>query len=154
MSLTVNSEGQIRSREKDQAVLLLITIHPPGFEPVRFVDNTVNIISREMLFTALPLKIKITPDDGQTLQRITLTLDNISLELINWVRALTYPIPVTIETIFSGQPDIVEQSISDLIIKQIEYSAQSITATLFADDDFNQKIPSDTYNPLEFPGVF
>lgn len=154
MSLTVNSQNQIRSREKDQAVLLLITISPPGFDVVRIVDNTVDVTSNGNLFTALPLKVKITPDDGETLQRVTLTLDNISLELIDWVRTLTYPIPVTLETVFSGQLDVVEQSISDLIIKQIEYTSQTITATLFADDDFNQKIPSDTYNPLEFPGIF
>lgn len=154
MSLTVNAQGQIRSRETDQAVLLLVTISPDGFDPIYLVDNTVDITSRGQVYTALPLKVKITADDGETLQRVTLTLDNISLELINWVRQLTYPIPVVLETIFSGDPDIVEQSISDLIIKQIEYNAQSITATLFADDDFNQKVPSDTYNPIEFPGLF
>jgi hypothetical protein len=154
MSLSVNAQGQIRSRETDQAVLLLVTISPDGFDPVYLVNNTVDITSRGQVYTALPLTVKVTPDDGETLQRVTLTLDNISLELIDWVRTLTYPIPVVLETIFSGNPDVVEQSISDLIIKQIEYNVQSITATLFADDDFNQKLPSDTYNPLEFPGLF
>lgn len=154
MSLSINAEGQIRSRDKDQAVLLLVTISPSGFDPVRVVNNTVNITSRGNVFTALPLEIKITPDDGESLQKVTLTLDNINLDLINWIRTLTYPIPVVLETIFSGNTDIVEQSISDLIIKHIEYDSYQIKATLLADDDFNQKIPSDTYNSLEFPGLF
>ena len=154
MSISVNAEGQVRSRDKDQAVLMLVTISPSGFDTVRIVDNTVDITSRGQVYVALPLKVQITADDGETLQRITLTLDNISLDLITWVRSLTYPIPVTIETIFSKDPDTIEQSISDMVIKQIEYTSQNIVATLFADDDFNQKVPSDTYNPIEFPGLF
>ena len=74
--------------------------------------------------------------------------------MIEWVRTITDPIPVVLQTIFSGSPDSVEQQISDLVIRGIDYNAQTIEAKLLADDDLNQSVPSDTYNSNHFPGLF
>ena len=151
---SANAKQQITAREKDQAVLLLVTISPPGFPVVRVVNNLIDIVSNGNTFTALPITIDISPDDGKTLQTITMTLDNVSLEIIDWLRAVTDPIPVVIQTIFSDQPDVIEQQISDLVIRQAKYNVTTIEATLFASDDLNQLVPSDTYNSNHFPGLF
>lgn len=151
---SINAKNQITNADKDQAVLLLVTLSPPGFSVVRIVNNLVNITSNGNLFTAFPLSVKLSADDGKTLQTVKLVVTNVTLEMIEWFRSTVDPIPVTIQTIFSDQPDVIEQQISDLVIREIKYSAQTIEATLLADDDLNQSVPSDTYNSNHFPGLF
>jgi len=151
---SLNAKQQITAREKDQAVLMLLTIEPPGYPIVRIVSNLIDVTSNGSLFTAMPFYVDLSADDGKTLQTVKLTIDNVTLEMIEWVRTITDPIPVTIQTIFSGSPDIIEQQISDLIIRQIKYDSMKLEATLLADDDLNQLVPSDTYNSNDFPGLF
>jgi AAA+ superfamily predicted ATPase len=151
---SLNAKQQITAREKDQAVLLLVTIFPPGFPVIRIVNNLENITSNGEVFNAFPVRIDLSIDDGKTMQTVKMTIDNVTLEMIEWLRTVTSPIPVTIQTIFSGSPDIIEQQISDLIIRNIRYNAMTIEATLMADDDLNQKVPSDTFNNYDFPGLY
>lgn len=152
MTISNNATEQIRNRETKQAVLMLVTIYEGT--PLRLVNNLVDVVSRGNTFTAFPLSINVSADDGETLQTVNLVLDNVSLEMVDWIRTITSPVSVTIETIFSGDLNTVEQSISDLVIREISYNANTIIATLMADDDLNQKIPSDTFNSLDFPGLF
>jgi len=149
---SVNAQSQIRSRDKDQAVLMLITIYDGT--PVRLVNNLVDITSRGNVYTAMPLQVDTSPDDGETLQTVDLKIDNVSLEMIDWARTLVAPIQVSIELIFSGDTETVEQSISDLVIRSVQYDSMSIMAQLMADDDLNQLIPSDIYDAIGFPGLF
>lgn len=151
---SANAKQQITARDKEQAVLLLVTLSPPGFDVVRIVNNLVDITSNGEIFIALPLKVDLSVDDGKTLQTVKLTIDNVTLEMIEWVRSVTDPIPVLIQTIFSGEPDIIEQQISDLVIRNIKYDSHTIEGTLLADDDLNQTVPSDTYNSNHYPGLF
>lgn len=151
---SANAKSQIATVDKDQAVLLLVTILPPGFAAIRIVNNLVDIESNGQTFTAFPLSIELSADDGETLQSVRLKVDNVTLEMITWLRSITDPIPVILQTVFSDEPDIIEQQISDLVIREVKYDALNIEATLYADDDLNQAIPSDTYNSNEFPGLF
>lgn len=151
---SANAKQQITAREKDQAVLLLVTLFPPSFPIIRIVNNLEDVTSNGNVFTAFPVRIELSADDGKTLQTVKMTIDNVTLEMIEWLRSVTSPIPVTIQTIFSGSPDIIEQQISDLIIRSIKYNSMTIEATLFADDDLNQIVPSDTYNSNDFPGLY
>jgi len=151
---SLNAKQQITAREKEQAVLLLVTIYPPNINPIRIVNNLVDITSNGNLFTAFPVDVDLSADDGKTLQSVRLIIDNVTLEMIDWLRSSTDPMPVTLQTIFSGQPDVIEQQISDLVIRQIKYNSLTIEATLMADDDLNQIVPSDTYNSNHFPGLF
>ena len=147
-----NSLTQARAREKDQAALMLLTIYDGT--PLRLVNDLVDVTSNGNVFTGFPFAIDVSVDDGETLQTIQLTLDNVTLEMITWVRSFTKPVPIKIEAIFSGAPDFVEDSVSELVIRTVRYNEQVITATLMADDDLNQLLPSDTYNSLDYPGLF
>ncbi len=149
-----NARTQIRALNKDQAVLILVTINDGTGTPLRLVNNIKDVVSRTNTFTAFPMSIDVSPDDGDTLQTVQLTIDNASLEMVDWVRTLTNPVPVIIETVFSGSLDTVELSLTNLVIRNIKYNTTSITANLMADDDLNQQIPSDTYNSYDFAGLF
>lgn len=151
---SANAKQQINTDNKDQAVLLLVTLSPVGFPVIRIVNNLINITSNGNVFTAFPCKVELSADDGKTLQTVKLTVDNVTLEMIGWLRSTTDPIPVMLQSIFSDEPDIIEQQISDLIIREIDYNVSTIEATLMADDDLNQVVPSDTYNSNHFPGLF
>lgn len=151
---SANAKQQITAREKNQAVLLLVTMYPTGFPIIRIVNDLVPITSNGFVFSPFPVTVDLSADDGKTLQTVKLMIDNVSLEMIEWVRTVTDPIPVKVQTIFSGSPDIIEQQISDLLIRNIKYNSHSIEGTLFADDDLNQLVPSDTYNSNHFPGLF
>lgn len=152
MSVTAHGQEQLRGPNQPEAYLVLITILSPT--PRRIVNNNVDIISRGDTFIGLPFEIEFSQDDGESIQQISIYLDNISLEEIEWIRTLTTPVPILIETIFSGTPEIVERSISNMVIRLIDYDAFSITSTVSADDDLNQSVPSDIYSALEWQGLY
>jgi len=147
-----NSIQQSRQREKEQAVFNLLTVYEGT--PLRLVDNLTDVVSNGNTFSAFGFSVEFSPNDGETLQTIQLVFDNTTLEMIDWIRSFTSPIPIKLETVFSGDLDYVEQSISELVIRSVKYDVKSITATLSADDDVNQLLPSDTYNSLDWPGLF
>lgn len=150
--LTTYGQGQIRSQVQSDAYLTLVTIHT---SPVyRLVNNIEDLTSRGNVFTAIPMSFDFSSDDGETIQTIKLNIDNISLEMIDWVRSLTDEVQVTIETVFSGNLDVPEITISNMTIKLIDYDAFTISATLSAADDLNQQIPSDEYTPLQWAGLY
>ena len=153
MSLSNGGVAHVRSHNVASPYLMLVTIDTGAGGLVRFVNNNVNVPSRGNTFVALPVSLSISSDDGESVRSADLTLDNVTLELIDWVRSLTEEVPVIIEMVFGDSPDTVESSISNLVIKEATYDDFSITATLSADDDLNQKVPSDTYNALQWQGL-
>ena len=85
---------------------------------------------------------------------VDLVIENVSLEMIDWIRQTTDPVPIMIQSIFSGNPDRIERQLSGLVLRQAKYDSRQITAKLFGDDDFNQLLPSDTYNSHHYAGLF
>jgi hypothetical protein len=154
-NLTPELIAQLYAQESGDPFLSLITMEHPDFaEPIRLVNNSVNIISRGETFLAFPMKIRLPVDDGESAREFQIDLDNVSLELVTSIRSVTTQIGLKIEMILASLPDEVQISIDELKIQSITYDKLRVTARVVLDNFLNTEMTSERYGPKNFPGLF
>ena len=153
-TLTQPTLTQLFLQESSDPFLMLLTLSHPSYPTIRLVNNNEDIVSRTNTFTALAMKIALPADDGESIPKMQIVLDNVPLELMDELRSTTTPANVAIEAVLASRPDIVEILITDLLLSNISYDNRKITATLGLNDFFNQRIPGEIYSPQLYPGMF
>ena len=145
----------VLEQNTDEVFLWLLTIqHQESNTIFRLVNNLDDIVSRGDTYMAFPFQFVLPEDDGETLPTIQISVDNVSLELIDIIRTYGTGITITAEIIMASAPDNVEYSIDDLSLIDATYNSQSITLTAQIQDLLNQRFPADDYLPRTFPGMF
>jgi len=141
--------------DSNDPFLALLTLNHDDFDqPVRLVNNTVNIDSRGETYLAFPFKFVLSTDDGESDQYVKIEMDNSSLLLMEKLRSITSPVTVTIEMVLASTPGTVEVGLGELKLRNIAYNAQSISGTLSLDDFLNTDLTSESYSPTSYPGIF
>jgi hypothetical protein len=148
----------------DEAFLVLLTIaHPDLAQPIRVVNNHVNVTSRGNVFIGCPFQ-PLLPDEieGQ-LPRLRMEFDNISFvdpadqqqrRISDYVRAIATPFTVTLEVILGSTPDVVEAGPLALTAVHVEYDAAIVSAELALEDVLNEPYPGDSFVPSRYRGLF
>lgn len=152
--LSVPLLAQLFSHSSDDPFLCLLTLSHPDFDDIRLVNNTENITSNSLEFSAYPFRITLPPDDGETNRDISIDFDNVGLDLIPLFRSVTDAIDVKIEYVLASLPDDVQLSFEELKIQNMSYTQSSISAKLFLDSFLNTGLSSETYSPTLYPGLF
>lgn len=152
-SLSPEVLAQLFAQESSDPFLTLVTLTHTAFTS-RLVNNSSDIASRGFTFTALPMKIRLPVDDGETARDFTLEFDNVSLDLITNLRQVTTAVGVKFEMILASLPDVVQMSFEELVITSVQYNAQRITARIAVDSFLNIEMTSERYMPTNFPGLF
>lgn len=157
MSNTLSPEllAQLFSQTSDDPYLTLVTLSHETFDAdITLVNNTKDIISRGITFTAFPMKIRFPVDDGESARDFTVDFDNASLELIEEIRSVTTQIGVKLEMILASLPDVVQVEQAELTIATLTYTANKITARIVLDSFLNVEMTSERYGPSNFAGIF
>lgn len=135
--------------------LMLVTIsHPTMTSPIRFVNNSEQVISRGDTFVPFPMTVNLPVDDGETVKEFSMTFDNVSREIIDELRSITDPMDVKLEMILASNKDFVQYAFDELKLKSIVYNKQTITAKIFMDTFLSVSLTSEKYTPQNFPGLF
>ncbi len=154
-NLTQTLIAEMFKQESGQAFLTLVTLsHPTWAESVRLVNNSSDVISRGQVFIAFPFTIVLPPDDGESTREAQLVLDNTTLEIITRLRAVTDEVGVKLEMVLSNLPNDIQMSIEDLVIRNITYNVNKITARLTMDNFLQTELTSEKYTPSRFYGIF
>jgi len=151
--LSAEVKAQIFSQESNDPFLTLVTLEHEDFT-IKLVNNTTDINSRASVFYAMPMKIRLPADDGETTRDFSIEFDNVSLEIISQLRQVTGDINVTIEFILASLPNVVQMSHENLLLRGITYNAKTITASIVFDDFLAIGMTSEKYTPSTFPGLF
>ncbi len=147
--------AQLYSQESNDPFLMLVTLtHSTLPTPIRFVNNTVDIVSRGHTFISFPMTINLPVDDGETAKEFAMTFDNVSREIIDELRTITTPMSVEIEMILASNHNYVQIVFDELLLKSITYNKQSITAKIMVDTFLTVSMTSEKYTPQNFPGIF
>ena len=145
--MSLNSALAIQSAqalETSEVWLLLLEIdHEDLDEPFYLVNNTESITRNSQEYIAYPFNIVLASDNGETLQKVKLTIDNVDRALVETIRTISDSPTVNIKLVLASQPDIAELEITDLILREVEYDAFTISGTLYADDILNSRYPAD-----------
>ena len=155
MSFSSAFKIAVLEQTTEEVFLWLLTIqHQESDTTFRLVNNLDDVVSRGNTYMAFPFQFVLPEDDGETLPTIQISVDNVSLELIEIIRTYGTGITITSEIIMASAPDNVEYSIDDLSLVDATYNSQSITLTAQIQDLLNQRFPADDYLPRTFPGMF
>lgn len=147
--------SQILAQESDDPFLALLTLSHPSFPTTyRFVNNSVDVVSRGETFIAFPFKIRLPVDDGESPRDVSVEMDNVDRRLVDFFRSVTGPINVKLEMILGSIPNDVQMEIDELKLQNITYNTKRISGKLLLDNFLNVTMTSEKYAPKTYPGLF
>lgn len=146
--------AQLYGQESSDPFLTLLTLIDPAFGEIRLVNNSRPITSRGEEYLPYPFKFTPPMDDGESARTVKIEMDNTSLELMSGVRTATRPIPIKLELILASRPDEVQVLLEDLLIRNIIYDKNKISATVAMDGFLQIAMDAEKYTPSVYPGLF
>jgi len=151
--LTAELKAQIFAQQSGDPYLTLVTLSGPNFT-YRLVNNTVDIVSNGQTFQAFPMRVRLPTDDGESSRDFQLEFDNASLLLVVALRSITEPFNCQIDMILASMPDVIQSSVSDLLVRVVSYDGKKVIARIVLDNFLASAAPSERYTPSTFPGMF
>lgn len=145
-------ETQLTSSEV--AWLYLLTIKTKGNPDLCLVNNNEPVVSNGITFEPFPFSLNLPSDNGESQPKVTLTISNISDEIIKAIRGQDTAPELKVQLVTSAFPDIVEKELDFLQLRHVAYDAISIQAELAVTNILSLGFPAETYDPVHFPALF
>lgn len=144
-SLSDKAIEEMQSIESVDPFLELIEInHSTWPTPFRIVDNTPEVISGGKTYIPWPFDLILSDDDGERLPEMKFTIDNVDPVLIEIIRGTLEAPRLSVRIVLASDPDTVEVFKADLILRDVEFDAQTITWNLFSESLADQRYPADS----------
>ncbi len=145
----------LMAQHTNEAFILLLTLtYVPTGEVFRAALNTENVVSNGQVFTATYFDISLPETGDKAPQGAQITIDNVDQRMIGLLRSITVPLQVMLQLVLGATPDVVEMEITDLVLREADWDASTITGTLSSEDPLNQAFPAHFYDPRSFQGIF
>lgn len=153
------------AQQTDTAFITLLTITNANLAtPIRVCDdpNQVlplagvrGVISRGDEYIYLPFTFSLPAEDDTGIGRASLTIDNISREIVQAVRqAIGTKISLKIEIVLSSDLNTPEVVMNDFILEGIKYDAFTVTGDVTVEYYDLEPFPARRFTPSDFPGIF
>lgn len=146
------------AQETGEVLLALVTIDSPSIigGPLRIVQDLQNITSNGNVYTAFPFEIRLAGDSDDGPAKIMLTVDNIDRTMAAAIKGIppSTPPTVKVEIVIASQPDVVEISMPNLLLKNVTGDAFRIDGELWMDEEDLMPFPEGSFTPPNFPGLF
>ena len=143
------------SAETSQVFLVLLEInHADMVTPIRVVNNHQVITSNGQAY--VPYAFQFDPPDEKegVITSAKLVIDNIDRTIVKTIRELNTPPTVTVSIVMADSADTIEAGPVEFKLKNVSYNVETVSGDLFYDDIDNLSIPPDTFNPVDFGGLF
>lgn len=133
---------------------ILLTIKSAS-STYRFTSDNQSIVSNGFNYDPYPFTI-VLPQQGDENSSASITIGNVGLELVEFIRKATSPPQCTIAVIRTTLPDFNEILIEDLKLTNVTWNDMSITGDLFFDNILTAPFPSGSgvYSPRQFAALF
>lgn len=152
------------AQQSEEAWIVLLTISHQSFvEPIRVCSDPYEdlpnagvrgVVSRGMEFVFVPFSVNLPQDDETGVSRATLSIDNISREIVAAVRTATSAITVDMEIVLSSDVDNVELTMPDYKLERVTYDAHTVTGDISMEYFEQEPFPARRFTPSDFPGIF
>lgn len=145
----------LQAPSTDQAFIPLVTItHAPTNDIFRVAGNTEKVVSRGQEFAAYAFTLTLPVESGEEIGSVSFELDNTTLLLVDMLRRITSPASFILELVLASNPNYVEYTIGDLLLREVTWDASKISGRLMLDDVLNQRFPRDVFDPIQYAGLF
>lgn len=157
--------------DSQETLITLLTIYSPDDDNtvlIRLADNytqrlsdaitdaeiSYGVISRSNSYMFLPMEITLPSEEQNTAPRSSITLNDVTKQVVPIIRQITGPPRVKIELVLNTSPNIVEASFDKFYLSSITYNANQVQAELSMIDYAIEPFPAYTFTPKYFPGLF
>jgi hypothetical protein len=154
MPISAQNTPSLLGTSTDVVWMYLLTITANGSPPLYLVNNNEPVTSRGIEYLPYPFALVLPQDFGDQLPQVQISIDNISLEIVEFIRSELTPPGIKVELVTSAYPDIVEKSLDFLQLRDVTYDAMAITGTLEVVNVLNTRFPAETYDPTRYPALF
>lgn len=143
----------ILAQQTGEAILCLLDITDENGVVYRMSNDSVDTVVVDVTYLALPFDI-IFPDsvDGQQ-QQATLTLENVSRDLIDEIRLHTLPLTVDMRLVLGSDPTEILAEWNDFKMRQVSYDAMTLQGQLTQASFMNEMVGV-LMTGSNFPGLF
>ena len=147
-------ENQTADTADDPILALLTIYHDDLPEPMRFVRDQVDLVSRGQTFTAYAFDIARPGDGGQGANPARLRIDNLDQRIIQTIRALPTPPRFLLETVAASAPDRVEDVLPVLKLGDVQGDRLVIEADMVDRDEYTEPVCRLVFSPSVAPALF
>ena len=144
----------VLGQETKEVYILLIKISSDELSyDLLFANNYENIISGGNTYLGFPFRISLPDDEEKRLPSVRITIDNVSREIIDEIRALTIAPTLALSVCLASDPDVIEDGPYELTLRDTGWDRMTITGRLQGDDILNQQY-GEKFTPQYFRGLF
>jgi len=112
------------------------------------------LLHNSVEYLYVPMEFQLPPDIEGSAHNARLVIENVSRDLLIFVRSIEAGGKCTIKLISSININFVERQFPQLDIKAATWNAETITVEMGLDALDAEPIPADTFNPSGFPALF
>lgn len=142
------------SMEESPLILLEIN-HPELSQPVRVVNDTINITSNGNSFIAFPFNCSLPDDIENQLPRARLSISNVGRDLMYWLETTDggQGSTATFQQVMRSRPNQIEWSIT-MSLFNVSATNLEVSAELGFENLFTKPAVSINYRPENSLGLF
>lgn len=155
-SLSSAAQVSLMERVTDELWLVLLTIDIDGTEYRVVGGSHQDVTSNGDVYTPYAFDVLLPAESLETVEQVTLTLDNVDQILVDGLRAAKNPLQFKLQLALYSQPDTIELELDHLESQSVEFDEFQIRATLILNDIWNQKFPGvgEKYDAIQYPRLF
>lgn len=154
----------IFAQQTSEVFIILVTIAHETFDnPIRVCSDPFEvlpdagvrgIVSRGDEYVFLPFSIELPVQDDSGVARASISVDNITREIVQYVREATSALSITIEVVLASDPDTPEITVADFKLERVTYDALTVSGEISVEYYELEPFPARRFTPSDFPGLF
>lgn len=157
-------KAAVYAQETSEAFIILLTISHPNFTQNIYISSDPSellpkngvrgTISNGTEFLYVPFTLNMPQDDDTGVSRASLSIDNVSNQIIEYIREANSALSIKIEIVLASDPDTIEITLDDFKLERVTYDANTISAEISIEYFELEPFPSRDFTPTDFPGMY
>lgn len=154
-SISPSALKEVLAQQSAEVFLVCMKIEDPSVSTIRVVHNTENLVRSDGTYLPFAFTIQLPDDVGDRLPSVSVSFENVSLEILRALRTVPGVPKVTVFVVTATTPEVIEVGPLEFSLLSIQYNAQAVTGTLgFQENILSKAVPEQTYTPTNSKGLF
>ncbi len=137
----------------DEAAMLMVLEHPSFLEPVRIVNDTINLVSRGETYIAWPAKFRL-PGDAEGAKAAEVTFQNVTLETGEIIRRAKGDIKLSFDCVLRDDPNDSIYDHGGMKLRNVQVKDTNVRAEIVGHGNEAQPWPATRNTPQRCPGLY
>lgn len=154
-TISETARRAVNAPQTDQVFLVILEItHSALAEPIRVVNNLTSIQHGGNTYQPVAFSFTLPNQEDGKAASSKLTIDNVDRQIVQAVRSINSAADVVAKVVLFDSPDVVEYGPLDYKLRNVTYTAETVTGDLSFLAYMQDNIGTVRYTNLTFPGLF